>query len=561
MASAIGDLVARLRMDSTGFQKGSRSAIGSLGRLGSAATGFAKTAGLMAAGAVAAGAAIAVFGTRRQYAAIDATAKLSDQLGITTEKLLGLRHAAELTGAGAKGMDAGLATMAKRLGEAERGGGAAGAAIKELGLDAATLAGKSPDKAFYDIAEAMSAIEEPSKRNAIAANLFSKANMKLLNTLSLGKKGLADVQSEAERLGLTYGRDAARKVEAANDAMYRMKAAFGGIFQSLAISTAPLITDLANKLAGAIARIREPLFKTIEVFKVLGAVAWDAGQDIWAGIKAGAAVFAPLVEAGKNAFSVIVQNLDTMLGSWDGFKAGVVNLSYQAMYGVEAIWEQAKNSFAVMWEETARWWGNLWLNMQKTVTANMTPAFSRIAIELTKLQTKVRGGKWLLSGDEESAIIKSTTQQAVGGIDKRRSAAEEATNRRLATLRNEHQEKMAAIGAKAEAASARWKNQMGTMPKLSDKVNAAWAELNKGSDKGFAGGAAGDAAGMSPSTGGPKFSGAHTKGSAEAYSLIVQAGRGGDQIAKSHLQVGKQQLTVLRQVERKLNTSTVSIPS
>jgi len=195
---------------------------------------------------------------RRQMEVMDAAAKLSDRLGVSTESLVGLRHAAELTGASSEMLDAGLESMAKRLGEAARGTGRAQAALEELGLSADRLIRMAPNEAFYEIANALKTIEEPARRNAIAANLFSKANMKLLNTLSLGAEGLRGVQDEAERLGATFSRFDAAQIEAANDAITRMKTSLAGLGRIAAIEFAPIIhgaADAATQVDDATRRV------------------------------------------------------------------------------------------------------------------------------------------------------------------------------------------------------------------------------------------------------------------------------------------------------------------
>jgi len=236
---------------------------GKLGGLGALLTG-----GMVAGGFVAM--------AKKQMAAIDATAKLSDRIGTTTEDLIGLRHAAELTGAGADALDAGLQTMAKRLGEAARGGGAAKAALGELGLDAERLAAMNPADAFREIAERLQGIEEPGKRAAIAANIFSKANMSLLNTLDLGKDGLADAADEAERLGLMYSRLDAAKVEAANDSMMKLGRSVEGLTANVVVDLADdieMLADACTDLLPAAAHEIIRAFKYMQL-QVTKAVAW-----------------------------------------------------------------------------------------------------------------------------------------------------------------------------------------------------------------------------------------------------------------------------------------------
>ena len=249
MAQAVGNLFVNLVANTQKFQAGmtkaSKSVTSFASKFKSVAAG---AAGLIGVGSVA-GIATMI---KRQLSAVDATAKLSQQLGIQTEALVQLQHAADVTGAGSKSMAAGLATMAKRLGEAARGSGAATAALKELGLSAKDLIRLTPDKQFIAIAKALKGIEEPARRNAIAANLFSKANMALLNTLALGEDGLKAMADEADRLGITFSEFDAAKVEQANDAIDRVGKSFSGLFTTAAIKLAPNIENWADNTASAL---------------------------------------------------------------------------------------------------------------------------------------------------------------------------------------------------------------------------------------------------------------------------------------------------------------------
>jgi len=253
MASPVGNLYAMLTAKTKGFDAKMRMSgrhVASLRAKLALAGG-----GLMRFGRrLLAIAGIAGFGymIKRQMEAIDQTAKLADQMGVTTQGLIKLRHAANLTGAGAKSLDAGLATMAKRLGEAARGSGAAAPALEELGLRAKDLIKLAPDEAFYEIAGAMEKIELAAQRNAIAANLFSKANMGLLNTLSQGKAGLKNMGREAEQLGMTFSRSHAAMVEAANDAWLRVKMGMQSFFTWAAIEASVYVKIFSEDLVNGI---------------------------------------------------------------------------------------------------------------------------------------------------------------------------------------------------------------------------------------------------------------------------------------------------------------------
>ncbi|MEM6560044.1 MAG: hypothetical protein AAF656_00455 [Planctomycetota bacterium] len=197
--------------------------------------------------ALAAGAGLTVM-LKRSYETIDALAKTSDKLGLATEDLARLRHAAGLTGAGTRTLDMGLQRMTRRISEAAQGTGEARGALAELGLDAAALASMTPDEAFRRIAGAMSNVENQSDRVRLAFKLFDSEGVALVNTLAMGEEGLAAAGAEADRLGLAISRADAAKIEQANDAMTRMQAVFTGAANMLAIQLAPYIEATAAKL-------------------------------------------------------------------------------------------------------------------------------------------------------------------------------------------------------------------------------------------------------------------------------------------------------------------------
>ena len=520
---------------------------------------MAKAVATAGVAAGAAGVAIAAFGVKKQFTAIDEVAKLSDQLGIGTEKLLGLRHAAELTGAGAGSLDKGLGTLSKRIGEAARGSGAATAALGELGLSASELSEIGIGPAFDEIAGALEKVENPIKRNAIAANLFSKANMGLLNTLALGKEGLADVQAEAERLGMTYSRDAARKVEEANDAMLKIRSSFTGMFSTMAIASAPFVTKWSDKITEGAANLHKPLGKAIELaykggvaFKMFATATYDAFEGFGAiALSALSLPFEGMVGGSKSAFGAIVENLDVMLGSWDGFAAGVANVGFQIRYSLEAIWEQTANAFRVTWAGAGAWWNNFWADMQTSVTEQLAPMLSRLAIRVQKFRVEAAGGTWVNTPQEDEATAVSAAAEAVRAIETNRLASEAATNDKLAALREKHEAIMKGIGDRSLAATALWANQMFTMPKLSETLEGKWAEFTA-MTPGSAASAVSAAAGEeepppAPAAASrPQFAGAMLQGSTEAYSTIINASRPENAIASRHLSVAEQSLTQLQ---------------
>ena len=200
-----------------------------------------------------AGTALAVGGiaglgyvTKQTMAAIDANAKLSDRLDMTTESLIGLQHAGKINGVEQATTNKSLEVFVKRLGEVDMGVGQARYALDKLGLSADELANKSPDEAIGIVADQINRLETQAQKAAAANYLFGRSGQQLLNLFDQGSAGIAEYQKEVERLGLTYSRIDAANVEAANDAMARMKASMQGVVNQAVIQMAPHIEALAD---------------------------------------------------------------------------------------------------------------------------------------------------------------------------------------------------------------------------------------------------------------------------------------------------------------------------
>ena len=178
---------------------------------------------------------------------IDKLAKLSDRLGTTTESIAGLDHAARMSGSSAEAMNAALDRLARGLGKAEEGGKAAQAALAHLGLSFEDLLGKDPAEQMRIIAEKVNALGTQEEKVAATTNLFGKSAAELVNVLARGRVGLDEMQKEAERLGITFSRVDAAKVEAAHEALTRVHEVIEGALQRTVIELAPYIEAVANK--------------------------------------------------------------------------------------------------------------------------------------------------------------------------------------------------------------------------------------------------------------------------------------------------------------------------
>ncbi|GAB5494989.1 MAG: hypothetical protein Phyf2KO_00690 [Phycisphaerales bacterium] len=191
--------------------------------------------------------------TKDSLASIDATAKFADRVGIATEKLTGLEHAASIYGATAKDLHTGLLRMARTIGDAGDESADAVRAFDKLGLSYEHLIDLDPERQFMAIADAISTVDNATIRADLAQTIFGKGGASLINVLSQGSSEIRRLQTDAARLGLTFSRFDASKVEEANDAMTRLAAALRGAGNEAAIGLSPAIEQAANSLTNLIA--------------------------------------------------------------------------------------------------------------------------------------------------------------------------------------------------------------------------------------------------------------------------------------------------------------------
>jgi len=249
--SVLSTLVIDLKGNSAHFQK-------ELKKANAKSKSFAKKvransqAVVKSLGAIGTVGAVALGAIYQQSAAnIDALAKQADKLGVTTQALAGLQHAADLTGVSSKALNKGLLDMTVKVQDAAKGTGEAKDALKELGLNAQVLAKMSPDQQFKKIAEAMKSVEHHGNKVAIAYDLFGAKGTDLINTLALGEAGLNQTAKEAELLGLSLNRVDAAKVEAATDAMTKSAGVVKGLGNAITVTLAPYVKAVSDEFYNA----------------------------------------------------------------------------------------------------------------------------------------------------------------------------------------------------------------------------------------------------------------------------------------------------------------------
>ena len=194
-------------------------------------------------------AGVAGFGllVKSSLSATDSLAKTASKIGTTTEALSALRYAADITGIATTTMDMALQRFTRRTAEAAKGTGEAKGAIRELGINAKELNRMPLDQRMLALADAFSGVKSESDRLRLAFKLFDSEGAALVNTLSLGREGLAELLGEAKALGAVMSSDAARGVEKTADEITKLKAIAQGMRDQFVAALAPAIESLTTR--------------------------------------------------------------------------------------------------------------------------------------------------------------------------------------------------------------------------------------------------------------------------------------------------------------------------
>jgi len=420
--ATIGNISIGLSARTAAFEKGMRRGRKVLRGFGRAASRISRrvlTLGGALSGAAVVG-GLTIF-TKRSFEGIDATAKLSDRIGIATDKLAGLQHAAEITGAGTQILNKGLQYMEKGLGEAALGIGEAKYALDSLGLSVEQLINLPADKKFALIADKMSKLTTTSEKAFVAQKMFGRAGMALINTLNLGSGGLERMQAEADKLGIAFTRIDAAKVELANDAIVRMKASFTGAFNVLAIQLAPYVLDITDRITAFGTEGEGAGVKVSEAFQSVarGVAFVSNGINLlrmgWHGLMAtgrrGLQLWTGGLELFLSGLGKVAKALDYVLGTnlaekIDSAATAVGRLS-------KAFGDQAAKSEA---EVLLAWDRIKARDTEKRVGEWMERAQKRAATAAEKIAKKTAGGGSAAGSIMAAAAGKKTGQFKTGSI-------------------------------------------------------------------------------------------------------------------------------------------------
>lgn len=193
--------------------------------------------------------------------------EVSQQLGVTTETLQVYRYAATQAGISQEEIEKGLQRLTREIGKNNK-------AFGELGIATTDSTGKSRDTGdvFRDLAEKLSAIEDPAKRAAIEVQLFGKSGQVLDTILSEGAKGIDGYAQAAAELGLVLDDVAIKKADDANDKLSALNQVLSANIAGAVADNATVILRLADAIIAVSAAAARGTSNVVNYFRGLAEV-------------------------------------------------------------------------------------------------------------------------------------------------------------------------------------------------------------------------------------------------------------------------------------------------
>jgi len=561
--ATLGSLVVNLTVKSQKFAKGMSAAQSVVHKLA------ATTAAMGAASVV----ALAKTG--------DMFDKMSKRTGIAVDELSRFQFAAQQSGTDINAVEGGLRKMAQMLLNADRGASSATDTLKDLGISASSLVGKTQTQQFQMFSEALGNIEDPGRRAALTMQVFGKSGAQLLPLIAEGADGFQALADESDKLGGTVSKLQAKLGAKLTDAFNRVLVAATGLMRVIGEDLAPVIILVANYLSKSIAFSRgygkaiifigtavvtaSVAFKALALSQIAYAKAAAiakafSGPKGWA-ILAGAAVAAAAATAvltsqtkgivsdldnAKNKTAAVATAMDGLANSAedatnkiDAQKEAVNNLK-TAMAGMQTPAQRMKESVKEFTATlVAANQGIVWDNHP------LIQAFRESESGFTSLSGSIKNELAIMRGEATETGLKLQEMLDVGIDPAKVSALRDLFNQRDALTSQKENEQY-------------WKNHEQMMKSQADAIYSAIEtpadkllreqtrvdnlvkngvltqeaadkfieKLNSEMDDGTDGT---DGASKKPIT---KFAGAMQRGSSEALTTILKAGAGQKQLAE-----------------------------
>lgn len=191
----------------------------------------------------------------------DALDKMSQRLGMSSERLQEWSFAATHAGAAPEDLEDALKDLSEHMAEIAAGVDTSSDAFtlfQTLGIQMKDSAGnlRPVEAVFNDLADAIQRNEDPALRTKMALATMGDSGRKLIPMMSSGAQAIADMAAQARHLGLVMSNEDVAAAAQVTDHMADMKAVLGSVGTTIGAILAPTVIRLSDQFRDLVAANR-----------------------------------------------------------------------------------------------------------------------------------------------------------------------------------------------------------------------------------------------------------------------------------------------------------------
>lgn len=341
-----------------------------------------KTRGLSTAAGLAAGGMLVM--AQQAGATADELLTTSQQTGFSVEELQKLKYAADLVDVSYETMTGSVAKLTQNMNENNT-------ALQELGISITNEDGTMRDATdvWYEAVEALGQVENGTKRDQLAVELFGKSANEMAGIVDDGGQKLKDLGQEAEDMGIIMSGEAVSNAGQFNDALDKLK-------NTAAQSFASAGANLATTLIPALEKLIEVVGKVLSWFANLDGTTQTVILTVL-GLVAAISPVLGLISTLTSLAGALNVAMLPMIGTMAAIVAGVAAV---VAIGVTLYknWDTIKQKATDLWNKLKSIFENIKTGISERVEAvktKVTDVFEKVKTAIT---TPIEKAKDFISG-------------------------------------------------------------------------------------------------------------------------------------------------------------------
>ncbi|GAA0472791.1 hypothetical protein [Alkalibacillus silvisoli] len=243
MSQADGTVFFEAEMDKKKFEQNIKEVQNSMQNMGQSMqrAGGRMTKWVTGPIALAGTALLGLTGKVANYA--DAVLDLSDQTGMSTERIQEWQAVADQAGVSQDAVTNGAKQLTRQMHSIEEGTGKQAEAIEALGLEYEELDNASPDERMDMLMDALRGVEDEGERARLGTDLLRGSYDELAPILGMTSDEIENVTDKAHDSGRIMSEDALEDANEYRKAMEELKQEFMGVVREVVTDLMPVIKD------------------------------------------------------------------------------------------------------------------------------------------------------------------------------------------------------------------------------------------------------------------------------------------------------------------------------